>query len=442
MRRSHRRSDHMESPTWALHLTRVTLSLRQLGAEPHTKGVGRGEVYDRHCLRSARGDDGSRGAIARTADPGASHVELRFRNDPALRRTPAPRLRHALLLPSRAVRLRAAARAHDASIPCDVIAPALIPRHPGDRVKTDGRDAGQLAALYRAGALTAFHIPTEMEEAARDLLRRREDIRVDRRRARHRLAKFLLRHGRRFTATKTAWTKRHAAWLEAQHWPLPRSSKPIVPTCARSRKPSASCWRQYRTPGPPHHRTPAIPRRAPALFPRHRRPHRPDHRSRARRHAPLSGSAAGHGLYRARPVRTLRRRQTRPRRDYQNRQRPLAPRARRIRVALQAPPVPRSLASPNRLAEIRIGMTRHSPLSAGFDRSQSGTKSRSVSIQFARRLQDEPATGLPSQSMAMCDLRFVIGNHESRMVSPSSVAGRRGLSRHPYTQAVPTHRWR
>jgi transposase len=106
-------------------------------------------------------------------------------------------------------------------MPCDVIAPALIPRRPGDRVKTDRRDAGQLAVLYRAGALTAIHIPTEEEEAARDLLRCREDIRADLLRARHRLSKFLLRHGRRFTATKKAWTKRHAAWLQAQTWPRP-----------------------------------------------------------------------------------------------------------------------------------------------------------------------------------------------------------------------------
>jgi len=106
-------------------------------------------------------------------------------------------------------------------ISCDVIAPALIPRRPGDRIKTDRRDAGQLAVLYRAGALTAIHIPTEQEEAARDLLRCREDIRADLLRARHRLSKFLLRHGRRFTATKKAWSKRHDAWLRAHTWPLP-----------------------------------------------------------------------------------------------------------------------------------------------------------------------------------------------------------------------------
>jgi len=101
---------------------------------------------------------------------------------------------------------------------CAVIAPALIPRRPGDRVKTDRRDASQLAVLYRAGALTTIHIPSEEEEAARDLLRCREDIRADLLRARHRLSKFLLRHGRRFTATK-AWSRRHGAWLRAQTWP-------------------------------------------------------------------------------------------------------------------------------------------------------------------------------------------------------------------------------
>jgi transposase len=105
-------------------------------------------------------------------------------------------------------------------VPCDVIAPALIPRRPGDRIKTDRRDARQLAVLYRAGALTPIHIPTEQEEAARDLLRCREDIRADLLRARHRLSKFLLRHGRRFTGTKKAWSRRHDTWLRAQTWPI------------------------------------------------------------------------------------------------------------------------------------------------------------------------------------------------------------------------------
>jgi transposase len=108
-----------------------------------------------------------------------------------------------------------------AGIPCEIIAPALIPRRAGDRIKTDRRDAAQLAILSRAGALTAIHVPTDQEEAVRDLLRCREDIRADLLRARHRLGKFLLRHGRRFTATKQAWSKRHDTWLRAQTWPLP-----------------------------------------------------------------------------------------------------------------------------------------------------------------------------------------------------------------------------
>ena len=115
-------------------------------------------------------------------------------------------------------------------MPCDVIAPTLISRRPGARIKTDRRDARQLAVLYRAGALTPIHIPTEEEEAARDLLRCREALLGDVVRARHRLSKFLLRHGRRFTAG-TAWTQRHAAWL-AGTGSIPASAgKPAQTSC-------------------------------------------------------------------------------------------------------------------------------------------------------------------------------------------------------------------
>lgn len=106
-------------------------------------------------------------------------------------------------------------------VPCEVIAPTLIPRRPGDRIKTDRRDARQLAVLYRAGALTAIHIPSELEEAIRDVLRCREAINADLLRARHRLSKFLLRHDRRYTQTKCAWGPRHTTWLRSLQWPLP-----------------------------------------------------------------------------------------------------------------------------------------------------------------------------------------------------------------------------
>jgi len=79
---------------------------------------------------------------------------------------------------------------------CDVIAPSLIPSRPGDRVKTDRRDAARMALLLRAGQLSSVRVPTVAEEGVRDLCRARADMVIDQTRARHRLGKFLLRHGR------------------------------------------------------------------------------------------------------------------------------------------------------------------------------------------------------------------------------------------------------
>jgi len=98
-----------------------------------------------------------------------------------------------------------------------VIAPSLTPRRPGDRIKTDRRDARKLAGLFRAGELTSVRVPTSEEEAVRDLLRARQDQREDILRARHRLSKFLLRHGRIYGEGK-AWTLRHDAWLSSQRF--------------------------------------------------------------------------------------------------------------------------------------------------------------------------------------------------------------------------------
>ena len=89
--------------------------------------------------------------------------------------------------------------------PCAVIAPALTPRRPGDRVKTDRRDAEKLARLYRAGELPVIRVPSRAEEAARDLVRAREDAVIDRLAARHRLTKCLLRQGRVYRETRHAW---------------------------------------------------------------------------------------------------------------------------------------------------------------------------------------------------------------------------------------------
>jgi hypothetical protein len=80
-------------------------------------------------------------------------------------------------------------------IDCQVVAPGLVPQRPGDRVKTDSRDARKLARLFAGGLLEAIHVPSRELEAARDLVRAREDARLDRMRDRHRLSKFCLRHG-------------------------------------------------------------------------------------------------------------------------------------------------------------------------------------------------------------------------------------------------------
>lgn len=103
-------------------------------------------------------------------------------------------------------------------VDCTVIAPSLIPRRAGDRVKTDRRDARSLARLFRAGELTAVRVPSPEQEALRDLVRLREDLGEDILAARHRLSKFLIRHGVGYPAAK--WTTRHMSWLRARHFEL------------------------------------------------------------------------------------------------------------------------------------------------------------------------------------------------------------------------------
>ena len=96
-------------------------------------------------------------------------------------------------------------------IACDVVAPGLVPRRPGDRVKTDPRDARRLARLHAGRLLEPIHVPSPEQEAARDLVRAREDARLDRMRARHRLSKMLLRNDRRLPTSCWGVTRRR--WL-------------------------------------------------------------------------------------------------------------------------------------------------------------------------------------------------------------------------------------
>ena len=107
-----------------------------------------------------------------------------------------------------------------AGIRCQVAAPSKLNRPAGDRVKTDARDALLLAQLLQVGQIVPVRVPSITEEAARDLVRAREDVRGDLMRARHRVSKLLLRHGHVYYGGN-AWTGKHAAWLRAIRFDQP-----------------------------------------------------------------------------------------------------------------------------------------------------------------------------------------------------------------------------
>jgi transposase len=114
-------------------------------------------------------------------------------------------------------------------IHCDVVAPTLVPVKAGDRVKTDRRDAVKLARSYRPGDLTAVWVPDAGHEALRDLVRAREAAKKDQLKARHRLGKFLLRHGRRPPEGVKAWTVKHLEWVKGHvHFELPAQEETLL----------------------------------------------------------------------------------------------------------------------------------------------------------------------------------------------------------------------
>jgi transposase len=100
---------------------------------------------------------------------------------------------------------------------CMVVAPSMIPRRPGDRIKTNRRDAMQLARLLRAGELTGIWVPDEPHEAIRELIRAREAAVDDLRRKRQAISSFMLRYGRIYPGKKT-WGARHRQWLQTQRF--------------------------------------------------------------------------------------------------------------------------------------------------------------------------------------------------------------------------------
>src|SRR6202163_3091085 len=105
---------------------------------------------------------------------------------------------------------------------CVVVAPSLIPKRPGDRVKTNRRDAMSLAKLLRAGELTAVWVPDEGHEAMRDLTRARASAVIDLRAKRQQVSAFLLRLGRHYPEPRKTWTKAHMNWLAGQEVEYPQ----------------------------------------------------------------------------------------------------------------------------------------------------------------------------------------------------------------------------
>jgi transposase len=113
---------------------------------------------------------------------------------------------------------------------CSVVAPSLVPKRAGDRVKTNRRDAISLARLHRAGELTSVWVPDEAHEAVRDLVRARDAAFEAQKQARQQLHSFLLRHGRYYTGRK-AWTRAHGRWLASQAFEHPAHQILLVEYC-------------------------------------------------------------------------------------------------------------------------------------------------------------------------------------------------------------------
>ena len=194
-----------------------------------------------------------------------------------------------------------------AGIRCEVVAPSKLQKPAGERVKTDAKDAVHLARLLRLDEFTAVAIPTVDQEAARDLVRAREDCRGDLMRARHRLSKLLLRHGIVYYGGE-AWTSKHDVWLRTEALPqlTTRSTTAGVRLRLRDRA------RHQGAPGPARcrdrgdgRRLGVHPDRAAAGLPaRHRHPDRVRAGRRDRRLAPVHRQH--HRLLRRpRPQRTL-----------------------------------------------------------------------------------------------------------------------------------------
>jgi transposase len=129
---------------------------------------------------------------------------------------------------------------------CTAVAPSLIPRRAGDRVKTNRRDAQSLARLLRAGELTAVWVPDETHEAVRDLVRTRAMTIEDERRKRQHVTSFLLRHGRSYDG-KASWRGKHKRWLDEQSFAHPAQRLAFQEMLNAVQQPESGLivWRQH-----------------------------------------------------------------------------------------------------------------------------------------------------------------------------------------------------
>jgi transposase len=114
----------------------------------------------------------------------------------------------------------------------DVVAPGKTPRAAADRIKTDRRDAELLVRQLMAGTLCPIHVPSPALEAARDLVRAREDVRCDLTRARHRVSKLLLRHGQVYPKDRSTWTVEHRRWLSSRRFDEPNTQLAYIDALA------------------------------------------------------------------------------------------------------------------------------------------------------------------------------------------------------------------
>jgi Transposase len=282
---------------------------------------------------------------------------------------------------------------------CTVVAPSLIPQKPGERVKTNRRDAVTLARLLRAGELTAVWVPDATHEAVRDLVRAREAAGQDLRRKRQQLLSFLLRHGRIFE-TRRHWTMAHRRWLADQKFEHP--AQQIVFQDAIDAIADAAATAAART-AVAGHRAELVDGAGGRGLPGDARrlvPGRGDLCGRDRRCAPLPQPAPIDGLSRPGAARAVDRREGAAFRAHPGRQPPSSPRAGRSRLELSPPGAgqPNLAGPPGRLAQ---GHPRH---------RLEGATAPLRPLSTAQRRRQEAAGGNRRRGPRMAAFLWAIGH--------------------------------